>query len=349
MKSIEAASREPADRPDGKGPLKRAAAAAWRCLKRCAPLLLALALLALTGCAAARKGGPYSIYLISKSTSTEFWKSVFAGANAAKSEYNVDLTILGPETEEDYEEQNAYIRQAVAAGADAIVFSAISYTGNAQAIDEAVAAGVRVVIIDCDVDSDGVSVRIGTDNVAAGRMTGAAAVDTAADEIVVGIVNCFVETRNCQERESGLREALSGNARVKDIYVVNVPTDAQKAKLAAEQLIREHPEINVLVGFNEPLAVGVAEAVDELGLSGQVRAISFDTNMRCIELMQTDAVGALIVQNPYAMGYLGVEKAWQVLQGKKFDAHELIDTATQIVTKENMFTMESQKALFSFS
>ena len=87
----------------------------------------------------------------------------------------------------------------------------------------------------------------------------------------------------------------------------------------------------------------------ELGLTGQVRAISFDTNMRCIELMQTGAVGALIVQNPYAMGYLGVEKAWQALQGMKFDKHELIDTMTQIVTKENMFTLESQKALFSFN
>ena len=49
------------------------------------------------------------------------------------------------------------------------------------------------------------------------------------------------------------------------------------------------------------------------------------------------------------MGYLGVEKAWQALQGMKFDKHELIDTMTQIVTKENMFTLESQKALFSFS
>ena len=204
-------------------------------------------------------------------------------------------------------------------------------------------------MIDCDVDSDGVSARIGTDNIAAGRMTGEAAMDTEEDGIVVGIVNCFVETQNCQERERGLREALRGDARVKGIYVVNVSTDAEKAKQAAEQLLQEHPEINVLVGFNEPLAVGVAEAVDELELTGQVRAISFDTNMRCIELMQTGAVGALIVQNPYAMGYLGVEKAWQSLQGMKFDKNELIDTATQIVTKENMFTMESQKALFSFS
>ena len=320
-----------------------------RSIKRLAALLLTMVMLALSGCTAARTSGPYSVYLISKSSTTEFWKSVFAGANAAKSEYNVDLTILAPETEEEYEVQNDYIRQAIESRADAIVFSAISYTGNAEAINEAVAAGIRVVVIDCDVDSDGVSVRIGTDNVAAGRMTGEAAMNAEEGDVVLGIVNCFVETQNCQERERGLREALLGDARVKGIYVVNVPTDAEQAKLAAERLLQEHPEINVLVGFNEPLAVGVAEAVDELGLTGQVRAISFDTNMRCIELMQTGAVSALIVQNPYAMGYLGVEKAWQTLQGEKFDANTLIDTATQIVTKENMFTMESQKALFSFS
>ena len=307
-------------------------------------------LVCLSGCAGTHQSsGSYNIYLIAKSATTEFWKSVFAGANAAKSEYNVQLTILAPDTEEDFEAQNDYIRQAVADGADAIVFSAISYTENAAAIDEAVAAGVRVVVIDSDVDSKGVSVRIGTDNVAAGRMTGEAAMNAEEGDVVLGIVNCFVETQNCQERERGLREALLGDARVKGIYVVNVPTDAEQAKLAAERLVQEHPEINVLVGFNEPLAVGVAEAVDERGLTGQVRAISFDTNMRCIELMQTGAVGALIVQNPYAMGYLGVEKAWQALQGMKFDKHELIDTMTQIVTKENMFTLESQKALFSFN
>ena len=56
----------------------------------------------------------------------------------------------------------------------------------------------------------------------------------------------------------------------------------------------------------------------------------------------------LVVQNPYAMGYLGVEKAWEVLQGAHFDAGTMVDTATTVVTKENMFTMESQKALFSF-
>ena len=280
-------------------------------------------LVCLSGCAGTHQsGGSYNIYLIAKSSTTEFWKAVFSGANAAKSEYNVQLTILAPDTEEDFEVQNDYIRQAVADGADAIVFSAISYTENAAAIDEAVAAGVRVVVIDSDVDSKGVSVRIGTDNVAAGRMSGEAALKTAQKKIVVGIVNAYAETQNCREREQGFREVLLGDSRVKGIYAVNVST--------------------------EPLAVGVAQAVDSLGLTGQVHAVSFDSNVNCIELLQTGAVAALVVQNSYAMGYLGVEKAWQVLQGEKFDSTALIDTATTIVTKENMFTMESQKAMFSF-
>ena len=96
------------------------------------------------------------------------------------------------------------------------------------------------------------------------------------------------------------------------------------------------------------MAVGTAQAVDELELNGQVREIAFDTNPVCVELLQKGAVSALIVQNPYAMGYLGVETAWRSLQGERFDASSLINTPTTTITRETMFTIESQKAIFSF-
>ena len=165
--------------------------------RRMLALFLALFLgIALTGCADVQSNnGPYKMYLIAKSTTTEFWKSVFAGANAAKSEYNVDLTILGPETEEDYEEQNRLIDEAVAAGADAIVYSAISYTKNAEAITRAAKQGLKIAVIDSDVDSDGVGVRIGTDNVEAGRMAGRAALQTDWDSLTgFGILPADVAT-----------------------------------------------------------------------------------------------------------------------------------------------------------
>ena len=76
--------------------------------------------------------------------------------------------------------------------------------------------------------------------------------------------------------------------------------------------------------------------------------VGFDTNVKCIDLLQSGAVSALIVQNPYAMGYLGVEAVCNLLDGQTYRTAELLDTATRTVTKETMFTIENQKALFSF-
>ena len=309
--------------------------------------LLCLGLL--TGCTGQGvQATPRNITLVAKSTETEFWKSVFAGARAAASEYNVNLNIVGPETEEDYETQNALIEDAVAQGAEALVFSAISYTENAPAIDAAAEAGVKIAVIDSDVDSQAVGVRIGTDNVEAGRMTAQAALAAREDRLVLGLINYDLGSRNGQEREQGLREELARSDRVGEIYTLNVLAEVGDAREKTMELLRAHPEINVVVGFNEPTAVGAAQAVDRLGLGGTVDVVGFDSNVETVDLMQTGVVSALIVQNPYAMGYLGVEAACDLLGGETFDPAALLDTATQIVTRENMFSLEGQKALFPF-
>ena len=316
---------------------------------RISAMLLLLAALLLSACGHTEgRAAQYKIYLITKSTSTEFWRSVFAGANAARAEYNVNLVIRGPDTEENYAGQNMYIQEAVRNHADAIVFSAISYTENAAAIDEAAEAGIKIVVIDSDVNSPRVSARIGTDNMQAGRITAAAALDTDEQHLSVGIVNFAQFSRNGEEREIGLREQLEKDPRVEEICTVNSLTDHDAARESATELLREHPEINILIGLNEPLGVGVAEASEELKLKDRVRVISFDSNIRCIELLRHGDVSALIVQNPYAMGYLGVETSWKILEGQSFRPDQLIDTATSIITQENMFSVEGQKALFSF-
>ena len=313
-------------------------------------LTLFLPLFLLTGCTRHPASTErHSVAMIVKSTETEFWKSVFAGANAASSEYNIDLTIAGPETEEDYETQNRYIEEAVDSGVEAIIFSAVSYEENAAAIDGAADRGVKIVVIDSDVDSDHVSVRIGTDNMAAGRQAAAAALDTEEETLVIGLVNYAQISRNGQEREWGFREAALEDSRVAGIYTVNALSTQEDAEEKAAELLREHPEINVLVGFNEPTSVGAALAVAGQGLEDSVRMVGFDSNVRTVDLMQNGVVDALIVQNPYAMGYLGVEAAYGLLNGESFNAAELMDTSTSTVTRENMFDIENQKVLFSFN
>ena len=269
-----------------------------------------LAALLLSGCAADAVGSEqHTVALVAKSTETEFWLSVFAGAEAAATEYNLKLSISGPETEEDYEAQNRMVAEAVAAGAEALVFSAIDYENNASAIDDAAHAGVKIVAIDSSVASDMVSTYIGTDNYAAGQMAAQAALDRVEGKLVVGIVNYDISSANGQERERGAVALLDESGRAEVVAVINTLAEAGQARDDTADMLAEHPEINVLLAFNEPTSVGAAEAVSELGLSESVFLVGFDSNVATVDGLQEGSVDALVVQNPYAMGYLGVESA----------------------------------------
>lgn len=307
-----------------------------------------IAALLLGGCGVNSVAEQHTVALVAKSMETEFWLSVFAGAEAAATEYNLKLTITGPETEEDYETQNRMVADAVSAGADALVFSAIDYENNASAIDEAARAGVKIVAIDSSVASDMVSTYIGTDNYAAGQMAAQAALDRVEGELTVGIVNYDISSANGQEREHGAVDLLGESGRAVVAAVINTLAEAGQAKEDTEAMLAEHPEINVLLAFNEPTSVGAAEAVSALGLSESVFLVGFDSNVVTVDGLQEGSVDALVVQNPYAMGYLGVESAYKLLAGQGDSLEKTVDTSTQVVDRENIFTMDSQKALFAF-
>lgn len=319
------------------------------CTKPGKALTCALLALALGGCAAAAPtGARHRVAIVAKSTRTEFWLSVFAGAQAAAAEYNVELDISGPETEEDYETQNRMVAEAVDAGAEALVFSAIDYENNAAAIDAAAAAGVRIVAIDSNVDSAAVQTYIGTDNYAAGQMAAQVALDAVDGELTVGIVNYDISSANGQERERGARDLFEESSRAQVAARINTLAEAGRAQADTEELLRAHPDINVLLAFNEPTSVGAAAAVAAQELSDAVFLVGFDSNLATVEGLQNGSVDALIVQNPYAMGYLGVESAYRLLSGQGGSLAPTVDTATSIVDLENLFTMDSQKALFAF-
>ena len=202
------------------------------------------------------------VTLIAKSTESAFWKSVFAGASAAGTEYNMELLCQGADNEEDYKSQNQMIDNAVADGADAILFSAIDYEENAAAIDRAAEAGVRIIVIDSDVNSDQVECRIGTDNYQAGCLAGEAALDSDASALNVGIVNFDATTENGQSRDTVFQDD-----RVTLIDSVNSNSTIAAAKKATLQMLEDHPEINVLTTFNEWTTLGVGYAIREAGVA----------------------------------------------------------------------------------
>ena len=285
--------------------------------------------------------------VITKSGNSDFWKSVYAGARAACTEYNLNLTLNAPENEEDYEVQNEMINEVVEAGAEAIIISAIDYNANRPPIEAAIKKGVKVVVVDSDVNSDGVSCRISTDNYKAGGMAGDAVLASREEKLNVGIVNFDKNTANGQQREQGFRDRVEKDDRVTIIETINVISTAAAAREGTVSLLNRHPDINVIVTFNEWTSLGVGYAVQDMQLAESTMVVAFDSNVISVGMLETGEVDALIVQNPYSMGYLGVECAYKLIYGFPIEETE-VDTATSLITKENMFDEKYQRVLFPF-
>lgn len=318
-----------------------------RILSACLLLVLVGVLCGGCGSKSVESGRKHYVALVTKSTESAFWKSVYAGAGAAATEYNLDISFEGPKMEEDYETQNELIEKAVEKGAEVIIVSAVDYNANSGAVEEAAKKGVKIIVIDSDVNSDQVICRIGTDNYEAGKRAGEAALQSAEEELYIGIVNYDVNSANGQQREEGFRQVASGDERVKSMHTINVVSTTEDARKGTRELLLEHPEINVIVTFNEWTSLGVGWAIRDLELVDETQVVAFDSNVVSVGMLETGEVDALIVQKPYAMGYLGVEQAYRILKGEGA-GEDNIDTATTCVTRENMFEPECQRMLFAF-
>ena len=151
-------------------------------------------------------------------------------------------------------------------------------------------------------------------------------------------MNYDVNSANGQQRELGFRQTVEQDPRVKNITTINVLSTTEDARAGAKEMLLSDSRINVVVTFNEWTSLGVGD---------RTQVVAFDSNVVSVGMLETGEVDALIVQNPYAMGYLGVETAANLMNGQT-GGPSVVDTATTIVTRENMYEPESQKILFSF-
>lgn len=316
-------------------------------MKKGLTVLLALLLMLLTGCSGQAIVNKPRVTLIAKSSESNFWKACFAGAQAAANEYNAELTIASPESEEDFETQNDMIYAAVKSGAEAIVFSACDYNGSTKAVEYAIAVGVPVISIDSEVNTSKILIKISTDNKQAGRMAAEAMIAATGGQAKIGIVNFAEGSANGQQRQQGFLERIRKEPGMIVLEVRNAISNIDSPKQATEELVKAFPEMNAIATFNEWTTLGVGQAIGNMKQGGKVKIIGFDNNISSIKQMEEGVMSALIVQNPFAMGYLGVENALQARKGNM--AAKTIDTGTVAITKENMFEPQNQKLLFPFS
>lgn len=313
-------------------------------------LTAALALLA-SGCD--RKGSDggadakIRIAVIPKGTTHEFWKSVNAGAQKAGEELGVEVIWKGPLKEDDLKQQIDLVSSFTAQGVSGIVLAPLNDKALAKVVKDAVRSQIPVVVIDSDLAGEEHASFVATDNHAAGALAGdhmAKAVGKGGKVVVLRYQEGSASTAN---REKGFLDAAARGGL--EVVSANQYAGAttESAFAAAESLLLAHKaaegEIAGVFAPNESTTFGVLLALRKLGLAGKVKLVGFDASDKLLAGVKEGHVEALVVQDPFQMGYLGVTTVVKKLRGEPIEA--TIDTGSKLVRKDNLDDPAIQKLL----
>lgn len=313
---------------------------------------LTAALLAGCGNAGSRgSGSGFTVAVVPKGTTHEFWRSIHAGAVKAARELAeegvpVEVIWKGPLREDDREQQIQVVEGFIAQGIDGIVLAPLDSRALVRPVEEARRAGVPTVIIDSDLESDEIVSFVATDNYLGGQLAADRIAELLGGKGRVLLLRYAEGSASTTARERGFLDRL--RAQHPGIEVVSSDQYAgptrETAKRAAENLLNRYG--NVLDGVftpNESSTVGMLLALQDIGRAGKIRLIGFDASPILVDALRGGQIHGLVVQNPVRMGYLGVRTMVAHLQGRAVEKR--IDTGVILVTRENMDQPEVRELL----
>ena len=292
----------------------------------------------------------YSIAVIPKGTTHEFWKSIHAGALRAARELKaqgteVALTWKGPLREDDREQQIQVVEGFTSQGINGIVLAPLDSRALVRPVEEAGRAGIPTVIIDSGLESGNIVSFVATDNLRGGELAAERMGALLQGKGKVLMLRYQEGSASTEQREEGFITKLKAN--FPSIEVISSDQYAgptrDTAKRASENLLNRFG--NEIQGILPERVCDFENVVSPAGhrqsREGGLPRFRRHSDVRRRNAQQA-ASGSSCTES-VNMGYLGVKTMVEHLMGKP--VAKRVDTGVTMITPENMDTPESQTLL----
>lgn len=246
-------------------------------------------------------------------TDSPFWDAARAGISKATKDFKLAEAgfSAGMDTNDGTDQgQIEKLRQyGTQSDIVAIVISPTSASNPAVAdeLKKLKAKGIIVGCFDSDLDEKFRSNRefyVGTDNEKGGKVLGTAAKNLKPDGGEYAQFVGLDSQLNAIQRMDGFTAAV-GN-KFKQIARRTDDVDRQRARDNVRQSIDQNPNLSILVGIWSYNAPAIVDVVKERKLREKMTIVTFDAEQLAIQQMGDGLIDAMVVQNPFGMGYESV-------------------------------------------
>lgn len=281
---------------------------------------------------------PVRVAVIPKGTAHVFWQTVLAGAESAGKEFNAEILWKGPPKETEYSKQMQIIEDFLVQDVDAFAIAPTEQDALAPVVERVYDSGKPTIVFDSLINTDKYHAYVATDNYEGGKLAAEEMAEILGGKGKIAIVLCAPGGASTLEREKGFRDTIQQDYPEIEIVAEKFGmSDRNKSLAVAEDMLTAHgEELDAFFGSNESSAVGALMAVKNAGLSGKIKIVGFDSSDQLISGLREGAIDALVVQNPYKMGYEAVRAAIWELRGREIEKR--IDTGVAVVRRDNIDT-----------
>jgi ribose transport system substrate-binding protein len=298
---------------------------------------------------AGEKQGPIEIAVVPKALGFDFWEKVRLGAECATSQYEeVDMQWDGVNQETDIIGQNDLLTNYITQGVDGLVFAATDAKVLYQVTDLALSQGIPVVNIDSGTEPQPSEVPVmATDNVTAAENVPNLLSEELFEKGKYGGQVAFIPfqpgTGTNDQRKEGFTTGLPDHPELELVAEQSSQSDYVLGLQVTENILTANAGLDAIFAANEPGVLGAVEALRRPGYDGEIVVVGWDGSPAEVDALREGVINALVVQNPFQMGYQGVDAVIRKIRYGEDTGSQ--DTGVTLVTGENVDDPEVQAVL----
>ncbi|WP_321786800.1 substrate-binding domain-containing protein [Paraburkholderia sp. J94] len=253
------------------------------------------------------------------------------------------------------QKQIADVEDLVTRGVKVLIIDPADPEGLVSAVNAATAAGVKVIVMDADLDPKANYLTlVQSSNRQNGALVGRWVVDTFGDKpLKIALVSGDKGNPVGKARRDGVLEGIV-EAQLEKLGKANLQivgqgwgnwTDEGGLK-AMEDLLVANKDINLVLGENDSMVLGARRAIESANRQGITLVAAADGQKEALALIKQGKYGATALNDPALIARTAVDLGFKAANGQAQNLPKITYTPPAVIDRGNIDKFYHPKAVF---
>lgn len=238
---------------------------------------------------------------------------------------------------QDQHKQNEQIYEMIEEGIEVLFLNPVDKKEVKPALQACKDHGVVVINIDTIVEEkEYVTAIVETDNYQAGVLCAQEMMNAKEKARIVIIGNPIQSSMN--DRMEGFRDTIADNDNYRIVYEGIGNGEFEVSAKAMEEFVKKGLPFDVILGGNDPSALGALATLRKYDMESGVLIYSIDGSPDFKAMLESGDVTGTCAQSPITIGRIAAEIAYKYRAGEEVPSY--VSVEPEMITKENLSEYE---------